>query len=76
MTPRIIHNIPSRLVPTEEFLTRKFRHIAAISSGNKIISYGECSLGGCRHVNKNLGLSCHAEINALKPLYSNLLKVG
>jgi hypothetical protein len=70
----MISYIPSRLIPTDEFLKRKYRHMAAVSEGRRILSYGECSLGGCRYINGSIGVSCHAEINAIKPFYSKLLK--
>ena len=65
-------NLPSALAADSDFLDRKFRHKAAITKGRKIISYGECSLGGCRHINCKLGASCHAEINAIKPIFHQL----
>jgi hypothetical protein len=66
--------IPSILNPSDEFLTRKYRHKAAITKGKKVLSYGECSIGGCRHITKTFGVSCHAEINALKPFIYNQIK--
>ena len=69
---RYTSRIPSALSADEKFLERRFRHKAAITKGKKMISYGECSLGGCRFVNSDLGSSCHAEINAMKPILPQL----
>jgi hypothetical protein len=52
---KIIHKLPSALNADDDFLTRKFRHKAAITKGNKVISYGECSQGGCRFINGSFG---------------------
>lgn len=66
--------IPRRLFPTEDFLKRKYRHMAAVTEGSKVVSYGECTLAGSRFINKDMGVSCHAEINAVKPIVKNLIK--
>ena len=69
---RFISRVPSALSADSLFLEKKFRHKAAITKGKKIISYGECSQAGCRHICRHLGASCHAEINAIKPIFHQL----
>ena len=69
---KIITKLPTILGTDSDFLEKKYRHKAAITKGNKVISYGECTLGGCRFINGKLGGSCHAEINAMKPIWSQL----
>lgn len=66
--------IPSILLPSSQFLQQRFRHKSAITKGNKILAYGECNLSGTRHITKDFGKSCHAEINALKSLKKIQLK--
>lgn len=68
--------IPSILLPNSEFLQQRFRHKSAITKGKKILGYGECNLAGTRHISKDFGKSCHAEINAIKSLNKNIQLKG
>ena len=60
--------IPSVLNMSENDLTSKFRHRAALVRGGKVIGFGQSTLGGCRYLSGHMGRSCHAEVNACKML--------